>query len=361
MAASSLSLSGAPPLPLPLSTGGASSAAFTAHSILSLEERSASLSVSSAADVAGSKAHKAAICALLEALQTTMFTKKKEALDAYQQYVTAHHPRFSRSDALLLLYGSPVTPNSTLSAFHSTAAFTRVDKGLLAASGQLSWKNHQLRASATKALGIVAALLDGRHNADAAVFQQLIVESDYAVIRLMKLPKHLSAASPASSAQGNLHAALRVIDIVQELRPDLIDALLEEKDAATAQTSHGKQPGGGGAHGGLRSSPPTLQISIQKNSSSASSASTPRGLQLQDAAPPSPRSPHSPPPLPSHTNEAHSHAYGAQQHPPSASPAPVHHVPTPASSSGPALDSHVLSQQQLPVAALHLGLCCIQR
>ena len=185
------------------------------------DDRPPSLSLSVAtSESGGSKAHKAAICALLEALQTTVFTKKKEALDAYQSYVCSYHPRFTRSDALLLLYGSPVTPNSTLSSFQSTAAFTRIDRGLLAASGQLSWKNHQLRASAAKALAVLALLLDGRHNVDASVFHQLIGECDYSVIRLMKLPKHLSAPSPSSSAQGNLQAALRVIDIVKDLRPD---------------------------------------------------------------------------------------------------------------------------------------------
>ena len=284
----SLSLFG-PPLP---------PSAYSAHGsgVAGGDERSASLSVSGGVvDSAASKAHKCAICALLEALQTTMFTKKKEALDAYQSFVSANHPRFTRSDALLLLYGSPVTPNSTLSSFHSTAAFTRIDRGLLAASGQLSWKNHQLRASATKALGIVAMLLDSRHNADAGVFHQLVTECEYATIRLMKLPKHLSAPSPASSAQGNLHAALRVIDIVKELRPDLIDSLLEEKDAAAAHSSHSHR-----SPVPPRSSPPTLHISIQHN---ASAASSPRASRLHDPAPPSPRTPNSPPPLPSSLSE----------------------------------------------------------
>ena len=307
---SSLSVSG-PPLP------PAAFPASSCSSSLSYVAVDASLSVVSpagAADSAGCRAHKAAICSLLEALQTTMFTKKKEALDAYQSYVASHHPRFHRSDALLLLYGSPVTPNSTLSSFQSTAAFTRIDKGLLAASGQLSWKNHQLRASATKALGLVALLLDSRHNADAAVFHQLISECDYPVIRLMKLPKHLSAPSPSSSAQGNLHAALRVIDIVKDIRPDLIDTLLEEKDAAAAQSSHSRPS----ASTAPRSSPPTLHISIQTNSA----AGTPRSSQLHDAAPLSPRSPNSPPPLPSSLNDAYSASVAALHHSPPYRPPP---------------------------------------
>ena len=291
---SSISLSG-PPLPPP------ASAPFAIPSS-PLDDRYSSLSVL-AAESSSSKAHKAAICSLLEALQTTMFTKKKEALDAYQSYVTLHHPHFTRADALLLLYGSPVTPNSTLSSFQSTAAFTRIDKGLLAASGQLSWKNHQLRASAAKALGVVASLLDSRHNADAAVFHQLLAECDYPVIRLMKLPKHLSAPSPASSAQGNLHAALRVIDIVKDIRPDLIDALLEERDAAAGQSSHSRLAATNSASSGaaLRSAPPTLHIHIQSNSA----VGTPRSSQAHDPAPPSPRSPTSPPPLPINMHDAY--------------------------------------------------------
>ena len=288
---SSLSQSG---LPLPPPVSPNSSTPFA-----SSDERYVSLSVVAAPDLVGSKAHKAAICALLEALQTTMFTKKKEALDAYQLFVQSHHPRFTRSDALLVMYGSPVTPNSTLSSFHSTAAFTRTDRGLLAASGQLSWKNHQLRASAAKALGVVALLLDVRHNSDAAVFHALIAECDYSVVRLMKLPKHLSAPSPSSSASGNLHAALRVIDIVKDIRPDLIHALLEEKDAAAAHSSHSRlaassSSSSSGGTGGVRSAPPTLHINIQPNSA----AGTPRSSQATDPAPPSPRSPTSPPPLP---------------------------------------------------------------
>ena len=281
VASSSLSLT-APPLPPPAVVDGG---------------------LSSSECAAGSKAHKAAICALLEALQTTMFTRKKEALDAYQSYVASQHPRFTRSDALLLLYGSPVTPNSTLSAFPSTAAFTRTDRGLLAASGQLSWKNHQLRASASKALGVLAVLLDSRHNADAGVFHQLIVESDYSVIRLMKLPKHLSAPSPASSAQGNLHAALRVIDIVRELRPDLIDALLEEKDAAAnTHSSNSRLPAHHNNGAAPRSSPPTLQLHINIQSNSA--VGSPRSGQAAEPTPLSPLSPNSPPPLPTNLSEA---------------------------------------------------------
>ena len=251
------------------------------------------------------------IAFLLEALQTTMFTKKKDAIDTYHTYLMAQHPRYSRADALLLLYGSPLTPQSTLSTFASTSSFTKIDRGLLAAAGQLSWKNHQLRASAAKALGLVALLLDGRYNADAAVFQALLAEADYTVIKLMKLPKHLSQPSPASSAVGNLHAALRVLDILKDIRPDLIDTLLQEKDVAHGRAAplthpHTAPPsalsivaGGSGASSSSSSPPPPLAVHLLHVSGSGaererdSGASTPKATA--DA---SPRSPHSPPPLP---------------------------------------------------------------
>ena len=262
---------------------------------------------------------KAMIAYLLEALQTTMFTKKKDALDAYQTYFCSSHPRYSRADALLLMYGSPITPQSTLSSFTATSSFTRIDRGLLAAAGQLSWKSHALRASASKALGLVALLMDSRHNADAGAFHGLMVEADYAVIKLMKLPKHLSQPHPHSSAQGNLHAALRVIDIIKDLRPDLVEQLLNEKDV---QTGRAAQPPHPSASNGQSLSvsgpqqppplpPPTLQAAQPQQQQQQqqqqqlllhalsgggpnSGASTPRAA-LVDA---SPRSPQSPPPLP---------------------------------------------------------------
>ena len=333
--ANSLSLSG-PPLP----PAAAPSSSF----LFSTSDERVSPAAVGVWDAVGVRSHKAAICALLEALQTTMFTRKKEALDVYQQYLSSQHPRFTRSDALLLLYGSPVTPNSTLSSFHSTANFTRTDRGLLAASGQLSWKNHQLRASATKALGVVSHLLDARYNADAAVFHALIAECDYSVVRLMKLPKHLCAPSPSSSAQGNLQAALRVIDIVKDIRPDLIDALLEEKDAAAAHSSqHSRQPAHSIGGAGPRSAPPTLHINIQSNSA----AGSPRGaaVQLDAAAPPSPRSPTSPPPLPIPVHEAFN----------ASSDAPLSSTPHRAPPPLPAAVNPAPHQQPPPLPTLHFA------
>ena len=258
------------------------------------------------------------IAFLLEALQTTMFTRKKDAIDTYHTYFLHQHPRYTRPDALLLLFGSPLTPHSTLSTFASTSSFTKIDRGLLAASGQLSWKNHQLRASAAKALGLVALLLDTRYNADAAVFHALLAEADYSVIRLMKLPKHLSQPSPSSSAVGNLQAALRVLDILKDIRPDLIEQLLQEKDVAHGKAAplvhaHTAPPqalsllSAAAGNSGPSSGPPPLSLhllhvsggagSAERDRDRDSGASTPKGSG-SSAADASPRTPHSPPPLP---------------------------------------------------------------
>ena len=109
---------------------------------------------------------------LLEELSPSVFTRKKEALDTFDQYYFKIRPTFTPEQVRSLLYGcTPAAPNE-------------LHKGLLALCGFTSWKSKKLKKAAGRALAMLAKLCDINANPHAQAFMQPFVNSDITVIKV---------------------------------------------------------------------------------------------------------------------------------------------------------------------------------
>eukprot|EP00808_Paulinella_micropora_P019923 g2367.t1 len=135
---------------------------------------------------------KAMIQYLLDELQPKVYTKKKEALDTFEDYYFKNNPQLSNHDIKTLLLG------------------TEQHKGLVHACGLISWKNFRLQTAAGKALGLLSRLLDSKENQNFQKFENVFLSINGTYYRNLRLTKHLR------EARGNKAAAHHLLLLLKE-------------------------------------------------------------------------------------------------------------------------------------------------
>ena len=144
---------------------------------------------------------------LLEELSPAVFTRKKDALEVFDNYYFKILPAYTTEQVKQLMFGS------------SAAAPQEKNKGLYALCGTTSWKHSGLKQAAQRALGLLAKFCDITINPHAQTFLQVFINSDVATLRMLRLDKHLS------TPRGHRHAATFLLSVLKNFHRKLYDAM----------------------------------------------------------------------------------------------------------------------------------------
>jgi hypothetical protein len=137
------------------------------------------------------------ISILLEHLDRNVTSKKKEAILSFQHYFLKENPSCNEEDIHRILLGD-----------HG-------NKGLVAAAGEVSWKDLKLKPSAHKAIDLLEKLLDQKANEQAFKFAKAVSQLSEDVLASMRIGLHISEAGES------LGSAQSIVNFMKEHKMSL--------------------------------------------------------------------------------------------------------------------------------------------
>lgn len=198
----------------------------------------------------GDKEAQSRITSLLNALDETVLTEKKSAINEFSLYYFSDPVELSATDAEVLFIGAasphvtkvtgvaqPAAPNSPSSSSTSTATtIASSSRGLFGACGDLSWKTFKLKGSSVLALGLLSRMLNPRDNPKHADNLSKVVSTlDKSCFKLLRLTSHqtfdrsdavcVDTIAHFRAAHWSFCVQLAVkflVDSLAKLRPDAI-------------------------------------------------------------------------------------------------------------------------------------------